>query len=291
MTQLRRSITPELSALLRDNNRLQVADLYTITLSGGQVLRWTNIDQAVVIGADTWVIGPGLSRGMLEMSAGVEAQAMDMTITADASQTINGQPMVPFILAGGFDGAEVVLDKAFRADLGAAPWVGKIEQFFGRVSDVESAGRLQVRVTVRSVLELFNLPLPPTVYQPQCRNSLYDANCGRDPATYTVTGFAQSASDGLRMQFAHNLLPASGYFDLGAITFVTGANAGIRRTVRQHSTTHIVVMQPWPAPVAVGDEFQVYPGCNLTLETCTSKFANSPRFRGHPFIPPPETVI
>lgn len=290
MTQLRRSITPELSALLRDNNRLQVADLYTITLSGGQVLRWTNIDQAVVIGADTWVIGPGLSRQLLELTSGVEAQAMNFTVTADASQTINGQAMVPFLLNGGLDGAEIVLEKAFRAALGAAPWVGKMEQFFGRVSDVESAGRLQVRVTVRSVLELFNLPLPPTVYQPQCRNTLYGPNCGVSRAIYEVTRLATAPTSGVRLTFGHDLTQPAGWFDLGAVTFLTGANAGIKRTVRSHTATQITVMQPWPAPVAAGDAFVISPGCDLTLETCKNKFSNEPQFRGFPFIPPPETV-
>lgn len=288
--QLRRQITTELSALLRSGELLQVADLYTLTLSGGAVLRWTSHDQDVTIGPTTWLAGPGVSRDNMTFSAGVEATTMELVITADAAQTINGSPLVPFVLNGGLDGATVALDKAFRAGLGDAAWVGSLKQFDGRVSDVESAGRLQVKVTVRSILELFNLPLPPNVYQPQCLNTLYDSNCGLARVDHQFASTVATGSGALRLTFGHTLPQAAGHFSLGATVFVTGANAGVRRTVREHTTGQITVMQPWPAPVAAGDVFQVYRGCDLTQATCQGRYNNLVRFRGHPYIPPPETV-
>lgn len=289
MTQLRRTISPELSSLLRSTARLQVADLYTITLSGGTVLRWTNHDQVVTIGAQSWVLGPGITRDLMEFTAGVEANPMVFTLTGSGGTLINGVALIPWVLNGGLDGADVLLEKAFRADLGGA-WIGKLEQFSGRVSDVESGGRLQVQVTVRSYLEAFNLPLPPTLYQPQCRNTVFDANCGLNRASHTWVGTASAASNPLRLAFGHSLPQAAGWFDLGAVVFTTGANAGVKRTVRTHTSGQIVAMQPWPAPVAVGDAFEIYRGCDLTLETCKSRYNNALYFRGMPFIPPPETV-
>lgn len=287
---LTRQSTPALTALLRSSQKLQQADLYTITLSGGGVIRWTAHDQAVTIDATTWASGPGISRDFMIFKAGVEAQTMNLTFTADSNTTVNGGPLLPFVLQGGFDGATVVLQKAFRQDLGGSPWVGAMEQFSGRVSDVESAGRGQVKVAVRSVLELFNLPLPPSVYQPQCLNTLYDSNCGIFKSPETWSAMTASATDGLRLTFGHTLPQAAGWFDLGAVQFVSGANAGIKRTVRQQTASQLTVMQPWPAPVAAGDAFQVYRGCDLTLATCRDKFNNLVHFRGQPFVPPPETV-
>lgn len=288
--QLRRTISTELADLLRGGGMLQVADLYTIELSGGSVIRWTNHDVPVSISGQTWSAGPGLLRDRMVFAVGVEAQNMDLVITADASQQINSVPLVPFILNGGFDGAWLTLEKAFRADLGDAAWVGKLQQFDGRISDVESAGSLRVRVTVRSMLEVFNLPLPPNVYQPQCLNTLYDSNCGIFQDGYDYDATVETGSGALRLTFGHTLPQAAGYFDLGGIVFLTGANAGIRRTVRSMTSTQITVMQPWPAVVAAGDVFKIYQGCDLTQATCQSRFGNLARFRGQPYIPPPETI-
>lgn len=287
---LTRQSTAELTALLRSSQKLQQADLYTITLSGGGVINWTSHDQAVTIGGTTWSSGPGISRDYMTFKAGVEAQTMNVTLTAGTNTQVNGVPLLPFVLQGGLDGATVVLQKAFRESLGNAAWIGALEQFSGRVSDVESAGRGQVRVSVRSVLELFNLPLPPNVYQPQCLNTLYDSNCGVLRSSQTWSATVSSGSSSLRLTFGHAMPQAAGWFDLGAVKFVTGANAGVSRTVRTHTTSQLTVMQPWPAVVAAGDAFQVYRGCDLTLATCRDRFSNLPNFRGQPFVPPPETV-
>ena len=214
----------------------------------------------------------------------------EIVITADAAQTINGSPVVPFVLNGGFDGAEVSLAKAFRAELGDAAWVGKLEQFSGRVSDVQSGGRLQVSVTVRSVLELFNLPLPPSVYQPQCLNTVFDENCGLLRTSYENAGTVSVASGALRLTFGHTLPLPAGHFDLGAVEFISGANAGVRRTVRVHTASQVTVLQPWPNVVSVGDGFVIYRGCDLTMATCRDRYNNLSHFRGHPFVPPPEIV-
>lgn len=290
MTQLRRVITPELSELLRSQRKLQAADLYTITLAGGQVLRWTAHDQLVAIGSETWLRGPAIWRDEMAFAVGVEAQAMSMTVAADQSVQINGVPLLAFLLSGGCDGAQVRAFTAFRADLGDAPWVGKLEQFGGRVSDVESAGRMKVRITVRSVLEAFNQPIPPSVYQPQCRNTLYDENCQVPRGPNEYGGTVAVASSGGRLIFGHSLLLAPGFFDLGSVKMLTGANAGVSRTIRAYTSTQVTVLQPWPQPIAVGDAFAIYRGCDLTMATCRDRFDNLQGFRGFPYIPPPETV-
>jgi uncharacterized phage protein (TIGR02218 family) len=133
--------------------------------------------------------------------------------------------------------------------------------------------------------------VPRDVYQPGCLNTLYDAACGLNRTTYQVTGTTTSATDAARLVFSHGLAQAAGYFDLGVIQFTSGANAGISRSVKTHTGSTLSVMQPWPAPVASGDAFKAWPGCDKTRSTCETKFSNTIRFRGHPYIPMPETVV
>ncbi len=85
-----------------------------------------------------------------------------------------------------------------------------------------------------------------------------------------------------------NLSQADGYFTQGIISFTSGANNGVSRTVQWHGRGNVAVGVPWPSAPAVGDTFTIAAGCDHTLATCTSKFGNQNNFRGFPYIPPAE---
>jgi uncharacterized phage protein (TIGR02218 family) len=291
MTQYIRTTTPALQALLDSGVPLLVADVYTITTPGGLSFKWADLDAPVIFGGDTWTLGPGIKRGRIIKTMGLEGSSIDVELFDGGldGQNVEGQPLIPWVIAGGLDGARVVVHQVFSAGPGQ-PWVGKLHAHEGNVSDVQTSGRGGVKVTVRSFTEVFNRSLPPTVYQPKCRTRLYSPLCTIRRESWTVSGQATTASNALRLQFGHSLPNAAGHFDLGVITFTGGANFGIIRTVRQHTAGLLVLMQPLPKAVAAGDTFRVYPGCDLTLETCTNKFNNRGHFRGMPFIPPPDSV-
>lgn len=292
MTQLRRTVSAPLRALFDSGMSLVTADLYTITLSGGTVIRWAEFDRVVTIGATTWTQGPGLQSNRLKMSAGVEVDTLQISLTADAGVQINGVPLMIFINSGGFDGATVLVERAFAAAPGTA-WAGKLQRFFGRVSDIDRTSRVQADITIRDFFETFNVMLPRNVYQAGCLNSVYDQACGADKAAKTVSATVTTATDPLKLTFAASgLTQAAGYFSLGALVVTSGANNGVARTVRSHAAGGALsLMQPLPLAMAVGDTFNVYPGCDKTMAMCSSKFSNLLRFRGQPWIPVPESVL
>jgi len=89
--------------------------------------------------------------------------------------------------------------------------------------------------------------------------------------------------------------PSTAY-DNGSIIGVSGQNAGYTRTIGQLDSTGspsaIYYLKPWVFPVVAGtDQFQILPGCDHTLATCTGTFQNQLRYGGFPDIPPPETAI
>jgi hypothetical protein len=45
------------------------------------------------------------------------------------------------------------------------------------------------------------------------------------------------------------------------------------------------------SPPAVGDQFQLLPGCDRSLATCTNIFNNPVHFGGVPFVPAQETAV
>lgn len=292
MTQLRRTVPTALQTLFDSGLQLVTADIYTVTLSGGTAFNWSGYDQAVTVDGTTYTLGPGLESNKLKLSAGVQVDTLTLSLFADAATLINGQPAMPFINGGGLDGAKVQAWRAYAANPGDA-WVGKLHRFTGQVSDIDRPSRVQADITVRSLFELLNTNLPRNVYQPACLNTVYDPACAVSKAAYTVASAVTTATDSLRLTLtASGLTQAAGYFSLGAIRFTSGANAGVMRTVRQHAAGGVLtLMQPLPVAAAVGDTFAIYPGCDQTLGTCTSKFSNSLRFRGQPYIPVAETVL
>jgi len=290
-TALWETSTGALAALLNSRQPVTKADLYTLTLAGGAVFRWSGCDLQITGAGHTWTIGPGLERSRVRFTVGVDVDTLQLKITDNVGTTINGQALVPFIRAGGLNGARLQLDRAYWGVTDQAP-VGALLWFVGRVADIK-VDRYGADISIKSDLELLDVMVPRDVYQAGCLNTLFDSACGAVRASYLVSGTASSATDTRRITFSHALSQATGYFELGVVTFTNGANAGIARTVKVHtngSPGALTVLQPWPFPVASGDAFTISPGCDKTQATCSSKFSNVVHFRGQPYIPVPETV-
>lgn len=278
-----------LAALLNSAAPLNKADLYTLTLGNGTVFRWSGADVALTGNGHTWVLGPGLKRSMLRQVIGVSVDDMKVTITDNIGTLINGQKLMAFIRAGGFVGARMQVDRAFWGRGDTQP-VGALMWFAGTVS-VPGGDRRSGNLTIESDLNRLSIMVPGEVYQTSCRNTVYDSACTKLRTDYAVNGAASSSTDAQRIQFNHALSQASGYFALGTITMTSGANAGLQRSVKTHTTSTLTVLNPWSFPVAAGDTFTVVPGCDGSQTTCTTKFSNVINFRGHPYIPVPQTAI
>jgi hypothetical protein len=74
-------------------------------------------------------------------------------------------------------------------------------------------------------------------------------------------------------------------YERGEIEFVTGLNAGARRSVMTGSGSAIVLAWPLIYTVSAGDTYRIYPGCDLRVDTCLNRFANTTNFRGHLYVP------
>jgi uncharacterized phage protein (TIGR02218 family) len=271
-----------------------MADLYTITLSGGQVIRYSGLDVAVgPINGNTFALGPLVIRGGTKVAIGVAVDSLSITFAPAADSgsavAINGVPLLQFIAGGGLDGARIVLERAFSSGPGAA-WVGTVVLFAGSVGE-PTTDRYQSVVPVNSDSQLLTVMVPATLYQPPCKNTLFDATCALLAASFAVGITATSATDASRRTFSSADAHAADYYSLGYLVGLTGANAGVQRTVKSFSGGSFTTVAPWPAAVAAADTFTAYPGCDHQQATCSTKFSNLIHFRGYPYVPAPETVM
>ena len=76
-----KTASPELVALLKNNNTFCVCDLYTINLRNGTSYYYTDLDIAVVSGGMTYQPGtPNFKRTYTTQTLGVEVDEMTITV-------------------------------------------------------------------------------------------------------------------------------------------------------------------------------------------------------------------
>lgn len=283
-----------LAAFLASNLQVVPVELFTLTMQSGTVLRHTNIDTTVEVLSNTWQRGPLIQRGRVRRSVGISVDTMGLTLQADDTITVNGVPIVQAFARGLFNGATVRVSRMYwDTDLvvqGVAP------VFYGRVGQVET-GLNQVSTEVRSHAELLDVMVPGEVYQPGCRNTLFDPQCGLSRAAWKTSATVSVGSTATRNTFSvPNTGKAAQYFSVGEVKFTSGANSGVRRMIKRHvengaGTDDFTLVAPAPYDIAAGTTVELYPGCNKTMGVCSGTFANLARFRAEPFIPAPETVV
>lgn len=314
-----RPCSAALAAYLAVNDSVVLADLYTFALTSGEVLRYSGWTAALTIPGTafpaqslnrnstnytSFALGPRFGRSKVTTKIGIEPTELEIEILAGADDLVGTMPFAESVRVGLFDGATVELDRLFAppsasgatldTSLGAVVW------FYGRVAETD-IGRSRVLVKVKSLLNLLAIQqMPRRLYQASCGHIFGDSMCGYDrvngrSAAGAATGIgavsvaAQSGStqSELHTSFAPN--PATAY-DQGTMTCLAGANAGASRTIRQVIGGVCYQLKPWLSPVAVGDTFQLLPGCDHTVATCNTAFQNLARYGGFPYIPPPETA-
>ena len=277
-----------LLSLLGSSAAIFCADLYTFTLRDASVYRWTSADIDIVSGGNTFSsLGPLIKRGKVREVIGLEIGTLQITLMRGGTLAFLNQPFPLAAMNGAFDGASVRLERAFMPNFGDMS-AGTINRFEGNVAKVTPSST-QIELEVKSALELLNVPLPRNVFMPQCVNTHYDGGCGLSRTTYTVTGTATGTPTTTTIPSA--VSGASGYYKLGVLTMTSGANSGLKRAIKDFSGGTFTLAIPLPDAPSAGDTFTAYPGCDRTQATCTSKFSNSTRFRGFPYVPPPETAL
>jgi uncharacterized phage protein (TIGR02218 family) len=278
------------------SRQFYAADLYTFAFVGGGVLRYTAGDRDITANGNLFTSqGPRIDRkdnkAKCHWKIGVDVDTLVFDVMPQASDQVNGQSFLAACVQGAFDGAELTLERAFMATYGDTS-VGTVILFAGRVAEID-LGRGVATFSINSHLELLNLNLPRNLWQPGCVNSLGDASCGVNLASFAVGGNAAAGSTSHLVNAS--LVQATGYFDQGKINFTSGANAGLSRSVKSWvagAPGTIALLAPFPNAPAAGDAFAIYPGCDKTLggNGC-AKFANTARFRGFPYVPTPDTAV
>ncbi|HEY2393872.1 MAG TPA: DUF2163 domain-containing protein [Candidatus Angelobacter sp.] len=277
-----------LALFLQSATEFRMADLYTITLKAGTVLRYTTWDSSLAVLGNTFLTGPpNIERTAIEEQLGMAVSTIEVTITASATDLLSGVPILQAIGLGLFDGAAFKIERLFMDPTGQQ--IGTVIRFAGFIGPVDELTRSYAKITVNSGTDLLAMQLPAIILQPGCTNTLFDARCGLSKASFAESNNVQSGSTVNKLISAS--IKADGYYDNGQIAFTSGANSGLVKAVKQYLGQQFTFNSPLPFMPSAGDAFTAYPGCDKTQLTCTNKFSNLVNFEGFPYVPVPETAI
>ena len=278
-------------AALRGQNdaTLLMADCFTFTLQSGLILTYTNIDVPVTLGGTIFAANSVLVDGLkYRASVGLDVDQQQITLSATPSASVGGAPFLIALRDGAFDGCLISRDRAFFSDILGGTVIGSVTLFTGRLATVDEVGRTSAKVTVHSDLILLDLDMPRNLYQPTCVHTLYDFGCGLVANTYAANGTVGAGSTVSTINWSG----AAPSYVQGRIIFTSGVDANVSATVSSAiAGTSLQLRYPLPNAPAIGDAFTVYQGCDHTMATCQAQFNNLARFRGFPFVPPPEVAF
>lgn len=157
-------------------------------------------------------------------------------------------------------------------------WIGDIRLEQKRyVAELNGISKLLQREALRS-------------YLPICDAEFGDAGtgCGYDLSAVTQSGTVLTVTDNKNFDTNNITFSADDVFNLGRVTFTSGANNGLTIEVKDSVTTGyggtIELYVSAPFTISVGDGFNIIPGCDKTFSTCQS-YSQAANFRGFPYIP------
>ena len=309
-----KSCSSALSSFLENTTSFFRADLYTITLVGGAVLRWSGasmpikssiqVDQASQ-GPYTWSLGPPIGDKGVQNARGVQPASVDIVIACgDGRFQVGGEDVRDFVFNLGFDGALIRIDRAYAAsvsDMSVNGPVGSYCRFSGRYNEAKELGPTQVVVTATDWRDCLDTEYPKVEFQSSCNNVFGDANCGVQLSGIEVAGTVENTGPNTPTYFRSTATGlAVSDMNLGSVEFTSGLNAGLARSVVGYTPQFgaFGTSAPFPSAPSNGDTFTACPACPLTTAGCQRWQGAVPshtpwqqRFRGTPFVPPPSTGL
>ena len=287
------------------NKEYNRADLFSIQLQSGQSIYATTSQQPIAFGGN--IYQPSLygtwQRGSVQTEASYspKSNSMSLTVSAPAGLTNAASiPLMPSIAAGLFDAATVTVNTIYWG-MGEVPSVGiargSVITFVGQITKISDLARDKADFEVADMLFKLNLYTPPNLIMSSCRHQLFDSGCTLLSSNFQLLNSVAAGSSTLQINLTDGANTASWWngvitFTQGYILFTSGQNVGQVGYIKNlNSNTQILLSAPMPFPVAIGDTFTMYAGCNKSLAMCNNGFDNLINIGAMPFVPNPELGI
>jgi len=249
----------------------QVLELYTF-IFGLSTFRFTSFQEDIV-----W---QGLSYTSTQISrsntgASIEDVAGQVTITVPLDNPVP-QLFIPNV--PGKVGSVQIL-RAHANDLAEEAVV----LFDGFVANVTIDGELEAKVLCNPQTKIFDRSAPRIQFMSLCGHVLYDERCKVNIGLFTFTGLVSAVSSNVITVNGAGAVGAADHFSGGFCRFPATTTEDARLILSQ-SGDDLTLLLPFGADV-LGQNIDVFAGCDRSLATCDTKFAAVLNYGGFPFVP------
>ena len=263
-------------AILSGNPDFRMADIWQFALRNGTNLYYTNADIDLTVGGQTYVHGDVLCDGAkvsweTGLSVGQDEIDMKPNVGGTNPSMVGSIPFLQAIMDGLFDRAVVTRSRLFMSSWGNTT-PGAITLFVGEVTDAKITQNTAI-FTVKDMRNLLNIFMPSRQYAPTCPWVFGDSNCTFNRSSLTVNSSVIAGSNSFTVNCG--LTNGAGYFNNGTIKFTSGLNNGISRSVKSWIIGMASLVAPFPNIPAVGDTFQITPGCTKNYAGPVASFNGS----------------
>ena len=240
-----------------------IIELYRFVI-GVETVRYTSSASPVIYQGETYTPSSATRDKM--------KQTQDINRDGIGLQFPRENPFARRILAHPPD--QVVTLTVYRRHFGDNDTV---TAFKGRVVGARATNN-SIMLDIESVYTSVRRAGLRATYQTLCRHALYSPGCGLSRASWGEQGIVQSIS-GLVVTTNIAAQKPDGYYLAGIL------QSGIyQRQITKHVGNDLTITEPIPGLVGNAD-IEIFPGCNLTYDTCHNKFNNSENFGGFTQIP------
>jgi uncharacterized phage protein (TIGR02218 family) len=260
--------------------RLDLADGSTLAITDHDI----DISFDIGDGAVTYSASTGVLPSDIALSCGFGTD--DVEVVGPVTET--GLTTRAAILGGRFDDA---VARLFMID-----WSQQANEEIALMRGVVAGATVEgsrFRLTVNSEIAKFRQDIG-RVITAYCDADFGDARCG-----YTVTPLAATitaVTDERAFTVSYSGTYATGFFNMGTVTFTSGDLSGIRPvevftfTSGGAGAGSVALWLGLPETPAVGDTLQLRQGCGKTRAACLA-YDNVVNFRGFPDVPGSDQVL
>lgn len=277
-----RTLTPDMNTSIHKEG-VTLAHTWKFTRTDGTALRITDHDASIVVPGD----------GVYRAQIGFTASSAVNSAVNFSSQTAQ------CVMAMTDDGLREtdVRQKKWKnavAVFGVVDWVNPtslLPIFTGNFGRIVISEKHQATIEILG-LGASTVKLANELYSMTCRHSLGDTGCLVNLENFRANFTVVSVTDSNTFGVSDLRGQPDGFYSLGQLIWDTGQNAGDVAEVQTslQLTNELGIFFPMPADPQIGDTGHVYPGCELLIETCFSKFNNVVNFDGEPYNVQPRII-
>lgn len=236
--------------------------------NGSTYYRYTSADGDVSYGGNTFTAAP-IARNAIEATS--EVARLALNITCDRSLGV----LSIFATVPPEDVIAVTVRRLHAGD-GEA-----ITQWMGRAVNV-TWNNAAAEIHCESVYTSLKRTGLRRLYQITCPHVVYGPGCNLSRTGFKVTKTLATVS-GTTLTIT-TIGVDDGYFNGGYMEWTSGGIVH-RRAIRTQIGGTLTISFPLPG-LAASASVDIYPGCDHTLATCTTRFSNYLNYGGMPYFPP-----